>query len=71
MIVFLMSIFFIKDDSMTGLYPARGKFPSLNPRHIEELNRRVSREEVKQTIFDMGAFKSLGPNDFQPSFFHS
>lgn len=45
-------------------------FSKLEETDVVGLNRRVTADEVKMTIFQMGVNKALGPDGLPPFFFH-
>lgn len=52
-------------------YHVRGKFPMVDERFLQRIQRALSAEEIKCAIFSMGALKAPGPDGLNPLFFQS
>lgn len=52
-------------------FPIHGAFPRLNQTLFRGMDVEVTYEEVKETVFSMGALKAPGPNGFHDMFYQS
>lgn len=59
---------FTKEDHDLPNYNMRGKFEHLTQEEVFDLDKAITREEVKQAVFEMGLSKDTGPDGFNAFF---
>lgn len=59
------------DEEPLWSFGLSGMFPIINAEEMQKLERRVSDEEIYQTVKRIGSFKAPGPDGFQAIFFQN
>lgn len=59
------------DYSVNGLYPFRGKLPSLSSSERDGLLIMTTDEKTKRVVFSMNPLKAPGVNRFHAKFYQS
>lgn len=55
---------------MNASYNTKIKFPKLETKMKEQPHEDLSSVEIHNSLFDMGPWKSPGPNGFSAGFYH-